>query len=241
MPSFLFSATQSVLLAHPSTAGPVTMSGISAVARQCHIHRVLFTKVSIWHQRDLMGDWAVKILYCIWWAVVPCLPAAQQTRTKSESVLSDCLLTVSSEVLARLSVRSHRSVSLHKTNVIESVPTGTNVWGTGHNPPRTISDWPSLWRATHWPLKVKMLIGHPNGPRYHLWSDTDTVASPAVKQNLLMGHAEWKMLLEVHIKPDKSSRRELYGCQFYTATGWIYLRLHFQCDLRPMLPHYSYV
>lgn len=46
----------------------------------------------------------------------------------------------------------------------------------------------------------------------------DTVASPAVKQNLLMGHAEWKMLFEECIKTNKSLPSVLYGCGFYTVT-----------------------
>lgn len=34
-----------------------------------------------------------------------------------------------------------------------------------------------LWWWTQRPLKVKMLIGHPNGLSHHPWSETDTVAS----------------------------------------------------------------
>lgn len=36
---------------------------------------------------------------------------------------------------------------------------------------------PLLSCYTHWPLEVKMLIGHLNGVPHHLWSETDTVAS----------------------------------------------------------------
>lgn len=34
-----------------------TRSAVPAVARQYQIHEVLFTKVSIWHQRVLLGGW----------------------------------------------------------------------------------------------------------------------------------------------------------------------------------------
>lgn len=50
-----------------------TRSGFSAVARQYQIHEVLFTKVSIWHQRDLLRGWGAGdiILHLmnrrLWW------------------------------------------------------------------------------------------------------------------------------------------------------------------------------
>lgn len=57
-PAFVFvCSTKSLLWYHPLIIlKKLQRSVVSAVARQYQIHEVLFTKVSIWHQRVLLGD-----------------------------------------------------------------------------------------------------------------------------------------------------------------------------------------
>lgn len=165
-----------------------TRSAVPAVARQYQIHEVLFTKVSIWHQRVLLGGWGAgdAVLRRMSRGLL-CLLAVQRT---GENVHWGSLRKSYRPCRRRRKTWKTTTSPVWDKHLSGNVLTPSKI--------RTLQEdgvTISLWCCTRWPRKVKMLIGHPNGlflimcaVRLIQWP------LPAVKRHLAVRHHEWKML-----------------------------------------------
>lgn len=143
-----------------------TRSAVPAVARQYQIHEALFTKVSIWHQRVLLGDWGAGDAVLCRMSRGPAMFACGTTdrRKRAPGQSSEIVSPVRGESCAS-HLRSAQTENMKTTTspVWDKNPSGNVLTPSSMRTREEDGVTIALWCCTRWPRKVKMLIGHPNG------------------------------------------------------------------------------